>query len=71
MPRIAKSVPSSVPSAEERVAHQQLARHLSELLAELPLQQQRALRLYYYEEASMGQIAAKLDVSELARPFAD
>mgnify|MGYP001457333212 CR=1 FL=1 len=61
-----ESVPSSVPSAEEKVAHKQLAKHLSGLLAELPLQQQRALRLYYYEEASMGQIAAKLDVSELA-----
>lgn len=61
-----EAVPSSVPSAEERVAHQQLARHLSELLAELPLQQQRALRLYYYEEASMEQIASSLEVSELA-----
>lgn len=61
-----EAVPSSVPSVEERVAHQQLARHLSELLAELPSQQQRALRLYYYEEASMEQIASSLEVSELA-----
>ncbi len=61
-----EAVPSSVPSAEERVENQQLARHLSELLSELPLQQQRALRLYYYEEASMDQIASSLEVSELA-----
>lgn len=59
-------LPSSSQSAEEKVAHGQLVKHLSGLLSELPLQQQRALRLYYYEEASMGQIALTLDVSELA-----
>lgn len=61
-----EAVPSSSPNAEERVAHKQLAQHLSGLLAELPAQQQRALRLYYYEEISMEKIAAQLEVSELA-----
>lgn len=54
------------PSAEDRVESQQQARQMRDLLAELPLNQKLALTLYYYEEASLPQIAERLKVSELA-----
>ena len=54
------------PSAEDRVASQQQAKQMQGLLAELPVSQKLALTLYYYEEASLHQIAKRLDVSELA-----
>lgn len=57
---------SSLPSAEERIVERQLAEEMTRLLQELPLNQRLALQLYYYEEASVPQIAGELSVTELA-----
>jgi RNA polymerase sigma-70 factor (ECF subfamily) len=54
------------PNAEDRVVSQQQAKQMQDLLAELPLNQKLALTLYYYEDASLPQIAERLNVSELA-----
>lgn len=53
-------------SAEANVERRQLSDHLGKLLAELPGNQKMALELFYYEEASVPQIASRLRVSELA-----
>lgn len=54
------------PSAEDNVERRQLADQMSGLLNELPLNQKRALTLFYYEDATVPQIASRLSVSELA-----
>lgn len=51
--------------AEGAVDDRQRAHILAELLETLPAQQQLALRLYYYEERSVEEIAEKLGNTEL------
>lgn len=57
---------SHTSSAEENVERRQLADQMSGLLSELPASQKTALTLFYYEDASLPQIASRLKVSELA-----
>ena len=52
--------------AEDNLVRHQQAEEIQRLLAELPLSQKLALTLYYYEEAGIGQIAERLEISELA-----
>lgn len=59
-------VPTGLPSAEDRIVERQQAEEMKRLLKELPDNQRRALQLFYYDEATVPQIAGRLDVSELA-----
>lgn len=59
-------IPASSPTAEDQMVHRQQAEEMSRLLKELPDNQRRALQLFYYEEATVPQIAGHLAVTELA-----
>lgn len=59
-------VATGLPSAEDRIVERQQAEEMKRLLKELPENQRRALQLFYYDEATVPQIAGRLDVSELA-----
>lgn len=63
---IAETIPDTLPTAEEELAHNQLAKTLSGLLEELPVQQSRALSLYYYEGMDVRQIGDRLSLSDSA-----
>lgn len=59
-------ISSSMMSAEQRVSETQLSHQLLKLLAGLPDQQKTALKLFYYEDADIGQICTKMDLSDQA-----
>lgn len=59
-------IAANSPTAEDQIVHRQQAEEMSRLLKELPDNQRRALQLFYYEEATVPQIAGRLSVSELA-----
>lgn len=54
------------PSAEDQIVRRQQAEEMKILLETLPENQKIALQLYYYEDASLAQIAGRLAVSEVA-----
>ncbi|PZP56744.1 MAG: hypothetical protein DI586_02645 [Micavibrio aeruginosavorus] len=57
---------SGIMSAEDRIYESQTSNQLMKLLAELPVQQQLALKLFYYEEADINQICQKMSLSDQA-----
>ncbi len=59
-------VTSGIISAEERVSESQTSVQLLKLLAELPVQQSIALKMFYYEDADIGQICQKMALSDQA-----
>lgn len=60
------TIPDQSANAEDALHHHQIKQKLEELMAELPIQQQRALACYYGDGLEVSEIAGKLDVSELA-----
>lgn len=54
------------PDAEEKIARQEISDRLRAALLQLPLAQQRVLTLYYFEEADVPDIMARLAASENA-----
>ncbi len=54
------------PSAEDQIVRRQQAEEMKILLEALPENQKIALQLYYYEDASLPQIAGRLAISEMA-----
>lgn len=54
------------PDAEEKIARQEISDRLRAALLRLPLAQQRVLTLYYFEEADVPEIMARLAASENA-----
>ena len=59
-------ISSSMMSAEDKVSETQLSHQVLQMLAELPVQQKTALRLFYYEDANIDQICDKMDLSDQA-----
>ncbi len=53
-------------SAEDQMVRRQQAEEMKILLEALPENQKIALQLYYYEDASLPQIAGQLAISEVA-----
>jgi RNA polymerase sigma-70 factor (ECF subfamily) len=63
---IAEHITALPATAEDDLGRQQIAILLDKVLKEMPSQQALALRLYYYEEATVPEIAGRMDVSEVA-----
>ncbi len=59
-------ITSGIMSAEERMSESQTSVQLMKLLTELPSQQQLALKMFYYEDANIGQICQKMSLSDQA-----
>ena len=55
---------AATPSAEQKMEHQERLERLAEAILQLPDQQQKVLNLYYYEELTLKEIGAVLNVSE-------
>lgn len=59
-------ISSSLISAEDRMSEIELSKQLIQLLSSLPEQQKTALKMFYYEDADIGQICAKMSLSDQA-----
>lgn len=58
------AIPNGLPTAEENMSRNELAKHLVSLMDMLPTQQKLALSFYYYEDMDVQQISSKLSVTE-------
>ena len=59
-------ISSSLISAEERMSEMELSKQLIQLLSSLPERQKLALRMFYYEDADITQICARMSLSDQA-----
>lgn len=59
-------ISSSLISAEERMSEMELSKQLIALLSSLPEQQKIALKMFYYEDADIGQICTRMSLSDQA-----
>ncbi len=55
---------SDIPRADEVILSKEIAAALQSCLAELPIQQQRALKMMYYQDSSISNICDEMTLSE-------
>ena len=58
------TIPSDQPNAEDVISSTQLSARLKSLIGLLPVQQQRAISLYYFDEKEMNVISREMEITE-------